>query len=179
MTYTKPNGKRRVVVTGGGMLTALGRDWQTAFAKLQSGKNCIKYMSDWERYEKMNTRLACPYEEELPSYPRKKIRGMGRVALLSLVSTEDALKMAGLLKDDGDVIDELKSGRTGIAYGTCMGSMDAIMDIADMMKTGDTSKLDSQTYIKSMPQTNACNLSVYYQIRGRIIVTDTACTSGS
>ena len=179
MTYTKPNGKRRVVVTGGGMLTALGRDWPTAFAKLQSGKNCIKYMSDWERYEKMNTRLACPYEEALPSYPRKKIRGMGRVALLSLVSTEDALKMAGLLKDDGDVIDELKSGRTGIAYGTCMGSMDAIMDIADMMRTGDTSKLDSQTYIKSMPQTNACNLSVYYQIRGRIIVTDTACTSGS
>ncbi|MBP3709292.1 MAG: beta-ketoacyl-ACP synthase [Treponema sp.] len=179
MDFIKPNGKRRVVITGGGMVTALGRDWQTARAKLKSGKNCIKYMSDWERYEKMNTRLACPYEDELPSFPRKKIRGMGRVALLSLLSTEDALKMAGFLKDDGDVIDELKSGRTGIAYGTCMGSMEAIMDIAEMMQTGDTSHLNSQTYIKAMPQTNACNLSVYYQIRGRVIITDTACTSGS
>src|SRR5574344_2687318 len=145
MNFTKPNGKRRVVITGGGMLTALGRDWPTAFAQLQSGKNCIKYMKDWERYTKMNTRLACPYEEELPTFPRKKIRGMGRVALLSLISTEDALKMAGWLKEDADVIDELKNGRTGIAYGTCMGSMEAIMDIAEMMRTGDTSHLDSQT----------------------------------
>ncbi|MBR7063668.1 MAG: beta-ketoacyl-ACP synthase, partial [Treponema sp.] len=81
MNFTKPNGKRRVVITGGGMVSALGRDWQTALAKLKSGKNCIKYMEEWERYAKMNTRLACPYTEELPSFPRKKIRGMGRVAL--------------------------------------------------------------------------------------------------
>lgn len=162
------------------MLTALGRTWDEAFAKLKSGKNCIKYMSDWERFEKMNTRLACPYEGELPKFLRKKIRGMGRVALLSLVSTQDALAMAGLLNAEGDdVIDELKNGRTGIAYGCCMGSMDAIVDMAQMMQTGDTSKIDSQTYIKCMPQTNAANLSVYYQIRGRMIITDTACTSGS
>lgn len=179
MNFTKPNGKRRVVITGGGMLTALGRDWPSALSQLQSGKNCIKYMKDWERYTKMNTRLACPYEGELPVYPRKKIRGMGRVAMLSLVTTEDALKMAGLLKEDGDVVDECKNGRTGIAFGSCMGSMEAIMDIAEMLRTGDTSKLDSQTYIKAMPQTCACNLSVYYQIRGRVIITDTACTSGS
>lgn len=180
MEYIKPNGKRRVVITGAGMLTALGRTWDEAFAKLKSGKNCIKYMSDWERFEKMNTRLACPYEGEMPKFPRKKIRGMGRVALLSLVSTQDALAMAGLLNAEGDdVIDELKNGRTGIAYGCCMGSMDAIVDMAQMMQTGDTSKIDSQTYIKCMPQTNAANLSVYYQIRGRMIITDTACTSGS
>lgn len=180
MEYTRPNGKRRVVVTGCGMLSGLGRTWEDAFKKLQSGKNCIKYMTDWERFEKMNTRLACPYEGELPKFPRKKIRGMGRVAMLSLVSTQDALAMAGLLNEDGsDVIDELKNGRTGIAYGCCMGSMDAIVDLAEMMQTGDTTKIDSQTYIKCMPQTNAANLSVYYQIRGRMIITDTACTSGS
>lgn len=180
MEYTRPNGKRRVVVTGCGMLSGLGRTWEDAFKKLQSGKNCIKYMTDWERFEKMNTRLACPYEGELPKFPRKKIRGMGRVAMLSLVSTQDALAMAGLLNEDGsDVIDELKNGRTGIAYGCCMGSMDAIVALAEMMQTGDTTKIDSQTYIKCMPQTNAANLSVYYQIRGRMIITDTACTSGS
>lgn len=182
MEYTKPNGKRRVVVTGGGMITALGRTWDDALITLKSGHNCIKHIAEWERFTKMNTRLACPYEGELPKFPRKKIRGMGRVALLSLVSTEDALRMAGYLSSDeagADVVPELKSGRTGIAYGVCMGSMDAILDIAEMMRTGDTSHLDSQTYIKAMPQTCACNLSVFYQIRGRVIITDTACTSGS
>ena len=180
MEFIRPNGKRRVVVTGGAMISALGRDWETAYANLKSGKNKIRYMPEWERFTKMNTRMACPYDGELPSYPRKKIRGMGRVALLSLVSTNDALDDAGLLNEDkSDVIEELKNGQTGIAYGTCMGSMDAIGDLSEMVRTGDSSQLNSQTYIKAMPQTNACNLSVYYQIRGRVIVTDTACTSGS
>jgi len=180
MIFTKPNGKRRVVITGGGMISALGRDWETAYANLKTCKNKIRYMPEWERYTKMNTRLACPYDEPLPSFPRKKVRGMGRVALLGLVATNDALKDAGLLTEDGeDVIEELKSGNTGIAYGTCMGSMDAIGDLAKMVETGDSSHLNSQTYIKAMPQTNACNMSVYWQIRGRVIVTDTACTSGS
>lgn len=94
MEFTKPNGKRRVVVTGGGMVSALGRDWETAYKNLKACKNKIRYMPEWERYTKMNTRLACPFDEELPSFPRKKIRGMGRVALLGLLSTTDALKMA-------------------------------------------------------------------------------------
>lgn len=137
-------------------------------------------MPEWERYTKMNTRLACPYDEPLPSFPRKKIRGMGRVAMLGLLATTDALKMAGCLTEDGeDVVEELKNGLTGIAYGTCMGSMDAIGDLSKMVETGDSSHLNSQTYIKAMPQTNACNMSVYWQIRGRVIITDTACTSGS
>ena len=33
--WTKSNGKRRVVVTGGGMLSALGDTWEEAFARLQ------------------------------------------------------------------------------------------------------------------------------------------------
>ena len=30
MNFTKPNGKRRVVITGGSMISGLGRDWETA-----------------------------------------------------------------------------------------------------------------------------------------------------
>ena len=101
MEFTKPNGKRRVVVTGGGMVSALGRDWEIAYANLKTCKNKIRYMPEWERYTKMNTRLACPFDEELPTFPRKKVRGMGRVALLGLLSTHDALAMAGLLAEDG------------------------------------------------------------------------------
>ena len=49
MEFTKPNGKRRVVVTGGGMVSALGRDWETAYANLKTCKNKIRYMPEWER----------------------------------------------------------------------------------------------------------------------------------
>ena len=179
MNFTKANGKRRVVVTGGGMLTALGDTWDEAYKTLRSGKNCIRYMPDWDRFEKMNTRLACPYTGELPKYPRKKVRGMGRVALLSLTATEKALESAGLKNEDGSVLEELHNGRTGIAYGSCMGSMESMVDMFGMVLTNDSSKIDSQTYIKCMPQTCAANISVFYSLRGRIITTNTACTSGS
>ena len=178
MTFTKPNGKRRVVVTGAGMVTALGRDWETARNNLKARKNFIRRM-DWENIPQMNTRLACPYTDELPKYPRKKIRGLGRVALLSLVATQDALKMGGFEDAEGNVAEELHNGRTGIAYGSCMGSMESLSDLCSLISSGDTSRVDSQTYIKCMPQTCAANLSIYYSIRGRVIVTDTACTSSS
>lgn len=179
MTFTKPNGKRRVAVTGAGMLTELGRTWSEALASLKTGKNKIQYMKSWDSFPRMNTRLACPYTGELPKFPRKKVRGMGRVALLSLVATDDALRMANLIDSQGNTSEELHSGRTGIAYGSCMGSMDALADLCGMVQNGDTSKVDSQTYIKCMPQTCAANLSIFYSVRGRMIVTDTACTSGS
>ena len=179
MNFTKPNGKRRVVITGCGMLSGLGDDWAEAFANLQSYKNRIRYMKDWEFFERMNTRLACPYEKELPSFPRKKVRGMGRVALLSLVAMDRALDMAKLKNEDGSILAELQDGSAGIAYGSCMGSMSAIVDMAAMVTEGDATRIDSQTYIKCMPQTCAANISVYYGIKGRVITTNTACTSGS
>lgn len=170
---------RRVVVTGGGMLTALGRTWEEASEKLKQCKNLIQYMSEWECYTKMNTRLACPYTQPLPKFPRKKVRGMGRVALLSLVATDDALRMAGYVAEDGTVSPEIQNDRCGIAYGSCMGSMESLKDMVGMIQNHDTSKIDSQTYIKCMPQTCAANLSIFYSIKGRVIVTDTACTSSS
>mgnify|MGYP003316557702 CR=1 FL=1 len=179
MTFTKPNGKRRVVVTGAGMLTALGRTWDQAYDALRERKNLVRCMEGWEMYKTMNTRLACPYDGELPKFPRKKIRGMGRVGLLSLVATDDALRMAGFVDEEGNIDSVISSGRTGIAYGSCMGSMEALVDMCSMIDRGDTSKIDSQTYIKCMPQTCAANLSIFYQVRGRVIVTDTACTSAS
>lgn len=179
MTFTKSDGKRRVVVTGAGMLSALGRNWNDAYIKLKEKKNLIKYMKDWENMDKMRTKIACPYSEELPRFQRKKTRGMGRVGLLSLVATDDALKMAALLDSENNPIEEITNGRTGIAYGCCMGSMQALGDLIALVERGEFSKIDSQTYIKCMPQTCAVNLSLYYKIRGRVIVTDTACTSAS
>ncbi|MBQ9537664.1 MAG: beta-ketoacyl-ACP synthase [Treponema sp.] len=177
--FKRQDGRRRVVVTGGGMLSALGRDWNTAFENLKARKNFIKYIKDWDKYERMNTRLACPYEGEFHEYPRKKIRGMGRVARLSLEATEAALEMAGLKKEDGDVLDELHNGRTGIAYGSCMGSTESIVELYSMELDNSSSKINSQTYIKGMPQTCLCNLSVFYSLKGRMITTNSACTSGS
>lgn len=168
---------RRVVVTGGSMVSALGNDWQTALKNLKAKKNFVRYMKEWdEKYPLMNTRLAVPVDFEIDKekYPRKAIRGMGRVAQMALVATDGALEDAGLAGSP-----ELSAGRTGIAYGSSIGSVDPLMEMYSMLVTNDTSKVGSTTYIKAMPQTCAANLEVYYHLTGRIITTNTACTSGS
>lgn len=168
---------RRVVVTGGGIVSALGSDWPTVLKNLKAKKNFVKYMHEWdEKYPLMNTRLCCPVDFEIDKekYSRKAIRGMGRVAQMALVATDAALEDAGMLGKE-----ELTQGMTGIAYGSSIGSVDPLMEMYSMLVTNDTSKVGSTTYIKAMPQTCACNLEVYYHLTGRIITTNTACTSGS
>ena len=170
-------GKRRVVVTGGGIVSVLGKDWNTILANLKAKKNFIHYVKEWdERYPLMNTRLASfvDFEIDKNKYSRKALRGMGRVSQMALVATDSALEDAGLLGSP-----ELSSGMTGISYGSSIGSVDPLMDMYAMLVTNDTSKVSSSTYIKAMPQTCAANLEVYYHLTGRIIISNTACTSGS
>ena len=165
---------RRVVVTGGSVISALGNEWNEIFANLKHKKNKIKYMPEWERYQGMNTRLACPVDFKAPDFPRKKTRGMGRIALMAVTSADNALKDAGLLESP-----ELKAGRCGVSYGSSAGSIDSLLDFYSMLITDTANKISATTYIKMMPQTCAANISVFYGLTGRLITTNTACTSGS
>ncbi|HOG69266.1 MAG TPA: beta-ketoacyl synthase N-terminal-like domain-containing protein, partial [Fibrobacteraceae bacterium] len=166
---------RRVVVTGGSSISALGINTDLVFENLYSLKNKIVRIKDWDKYEQMNTRLACPVEFSLPDYPRKKTRGMGRVALLAVSSADEAMKIAGISSDDPF----LRSGRCGVAYGSSTGNVDALLDFYSMLTTNTLSGITATTYIKSMPQTSAVNIGIFFGLTGRLITTNTACTSGS
>jgi 3-oxoacyl-[acyl-carrier-protein] synthase II len=167
--------KRRVVITGGAVISALGNEWPDILNSLRAGKNFVRYMKDWEKYARMNTMLAVPVDFAMPDYPRKKVRSLGRVAQLALVSADRALASAGISADDP----ELKNGRAGVAYGSSMGSIEPLLDFYSLLILNDVSKISSTTYIKAMPQTCAANIGVFFGLTGRIITTNTACTSSS
>ena len=171
--------KKRVVVTGGAVISSLGCEWPQILTNLKSLKNCIRYMDDWDKYTHMNTRLASPVEVAMPDYHRKTTRGMGRVALIAFVSADRALKSAGINWNNPTEAALLKNGRCGIAYGSSMGNVDSLLDFYSMLILDDVSKISATTYIKAMPQTCAANIGVILGLTGRIITTNTACTSGS
>jgi len=99
---------------------------------------------------------------------------MGRVSLLALRATELALEQAGLC---GDAC--LADGRTGIAYGSSSGSVDPVRVFGQMLTTGSMQGVTSTTYIQMMPHTTAVNVGLYFGLKGRVIPTSSACTSGS
>jgi 3-oxoacyl-[acyl-carrier-protein] synthase II len=160
-----------------GGVTALGNTWSEVQARLRSLKNAVKRMPEWDRHgELLHTRLAVPIEgfEPQAHYPRKMTRSMGRVSLLALRATELALEQAGLC---GDAC--LADGRTGIAYGSSSGSVDPVRVFGQMLTTGSMQGVTSTTYIQMMPHTTAVNVGLYFGLKGRVIPTSSACTSGS
>ena len=169
--------KRRVVVTGMAGITSLGSQWEEIHANMLNKKNGIKVMEEWKEIKGLNSLLAGPIEDfTLPAhYTRKKIRGMGRVARLATVASEEALNQAKLIAR----ADLLSSGRVGIAFGSCSGSTKPLCDLAAINLDKSMHKVTATTYIQSMSHTCAVNASLFFGISGRIIPTSSACTSGS
>ncbi|MDH5190233.1 MAG: beta-ketoacyl-ACP synthase [Gammaproteobacteria bacterium] len=167
---------KRVVVTGMAGVTSLGNDWDIIKQNMQAGKTGIKYMPEWNVYEDLNTRLAAPIVDFKPPshYTRKQTRSMGRVSLLSTVATEMALDKAGLLGDEC-----LSDGSTGVAYGSSTGSTEPMKAFGAMLNEGTCRGVTATSYIRMMGHTAPVNISLFFGIKGRIIVTSTACTSGS
>ena len=162
------------MVTGGGAISPLGSDWEIIEENLKRKKNKIKRMDDWDRYERLHTRLASPADWIPPKYPRKKTRGMGRVALMAVHSAEMAFDDAGL-KDDP----VLNSGQAGVSFGSSTGNVDAMLDFFSMLKKDDVQGITATTYIRSMAQTCAVNVGIFFKLCGRLLTSNTACTSGS
>lgn len=166
---------KRVVVTGMSAITALGNDWQDFEQALRLERNAVKLMSDWQRVGELATKLAAPVEFSRPAhFQRKKIRAMGRVALMATAATEQALQQAGLL---GEAV--LCDGSTGIAYGSSTGSTSPIPAFGNLLSCGDMTGVTATSYIQMMAHTTAVNLAVYFAAKGRVITTSSACTSAS
>jgi len=167
---------KRVVVTGMGGVTALGDQWDSIESALRAGRNAVRRMPEWDFYDALHTRLACPIPGfAMPAhYPRKKSRSMGQVALLAVRASELALSDAGLL-DDRSIAD----GRMGVAYGSSSGSIEPIRAFGVMLETGSMQGVTSNSYIQMMPHTTAVNVGLFWDLQGRVIPTSSACTSGS
>ena len=164
----------RVAVTGMGVVSALGSTVSDAWNRLHVYENLVSKCPELAEYKGLNSHLASRFAFVRPAeWTRKTTRTMGEVAMYALASAEQAVAQAGL---DAAT---LESGRTGVAYGSCSGSVAALMDFNSMLVTKEVANITSGTYIKLMPQTTACNLSVHYRTHGRLVPTGTACTSGS
>jgi 3-oxoacyl-[acyl-carrier-protein] synthase II len=166
----------RVVITGMGAVSPLGDWWSDVRTRLRSRTNAIAVMPEWSEYGGLATRLAahCAHFEVPTHYERRKTRSMGRVAILATVASERALTDAGLLHDE-----ILTSGATGVAYGSSSGSLDALMHYADLHLHRSTKGITATSYIQLMSHTCAANLALFFGLKGRVIPTSSACTSGS
>jgi 3-oxoacyl-[acyl-carrier-protein] synthase II len=157
-------------------ISPIGSDWQTVSENLEAGRTGIRSMTEWERYVGLNTRLGAPVTDfEKPAhYPRRAVRGMGKIALMATRASELALDDAGLLNDDS-----IRDGRMGVSYGSSAGSPKAIAEFSNMLINDVVDGINATTYIRMMAHTAPVNIGVFFGLKGRVITTCSACTSGS
>jgi 3-oxoacyl-[acyl-carrier-protein] synthase II len=166
---------KRVVVTGIGGITPLGHDWAQIEPRLRAFRNAARRMPEWDYFDALNSRLGCPVDDfTLPDWPRRHLRSMGRVAQLAVAASERALHDAGL---HGNT--EIADGRMGVAYGSSGGSIEPVRVMGRMLETGSMQGVTATSYIQMMAHTTAVNVGVFFGLKGRIIPTSSACTSGS
>jgi 3-oxoacyl-[acyl-carrier-protein] synthase II len=162
------------MVTGIGLVSPIGNDLPSATAALREGRHGIVSMPEWASVNSLSTRLAGVVKDVPLDYPRKKVRSMGRVALLATYATERALADAGVSSE------LVSTGEVGLAYGSTHGSSSAQEEFCrSLFQRNGLQGIASSSYLKFMSNTCAVNLAQFFGIRGRVISTCSACTSAS
>ncbi|MEM9071138.1 MAG: beta-ketoacyl-ACP synthase [Myxococcota bacterium] len=168
---------RRVVVTGIGVTTPIGHSVGESVVSLKEGRHGIRTMPEWDFIADLHGRLGSTVEglDLKKLYPRKKRRTMGKLAMLAVHASEEAVAQSGLTEE------ALMSERAGVAFGSTSGSGSETEKFSmPLAVEPHTMKgLESNAYFRLMTHSCAVNVGQFFKVRGRIASTCTACTSGS
>ena len=167
---------RRVVVTGVGLLSPLGDTIEALKSGIITNTSGVKKMQHWaDDMEDISTLIAAPIaEQDFSDIPRKHRRSMGKVALMTTRSMQDAIKDSGLEEE------HIKNPRTGMSFGSTMGANESLMEwISTVYKHNGFKGQNSMMFLKSMSHSVLANLAATFGVIGRAIPTCSACTSSS
>jgi len=165
---------RRVVITGAGLVTPLGSDINHFQSKLYNSQSGVSLKENWSNDTfSLQTKLVSEvstFDEKM--IPRKFRRCMGRVAMLSVQSTENAILNANLNPTF------LEQEMSGVAFGSTMGGMTALELALKNLSIQSTDPIASTTFLQIMPHTCGANIALYFGIKGPLLASNTACASG-
>ncbi len=165
---------KRVVITGMGIYSTIGKDLEEVRESLYTGKSGIRF--EPERKE-MGFRSGLSGHIESPNLKglldRRSRVGLPEQGKYAYMATLEAFKTAGIDQD------YLESIEAGILYGNDSSSIPVIEAIDMMREKKDTTLLGSGSIFQSMNSTISMNLSVIFKLRGINFSVSGACASGS
>lgn len=166
--------KRRVVVTGMGMLTPLGVDLDSSWQGLTAGKSGIAPIQSFDA-----TDYSVRFGGHVPDFdiaeylPPKEARRMDGFMQFGLVAGIQAMRDSGL-----EVTDENRD-RIGVAVGSGIGGIVTIETCHDVVNNRGPGKVSPFFVPSCIINMIAGHLSIMYGLRGPNIAITTACTTGT
>jgi 3-oxoacyl-[acyl-carrier-protein] synthase II len=166
--------KRRVVVTGMGMLTPLGVDLESSWQGLTAGKSGIAPIQSFDTTDYPVRFGGHVPELDISEYlPRKEARRMDGFMQYGLVAGIQAMRDSGL-----EVTDENRD-RIGVAVGSGIGGIVTIETCHDVVNNRGPAKVSPFFVPSCIINMIAGHLSIMYGLQGPNIAITTACTTGT
>lgn len=165
---------KRVVITGMGIYSCLGKSLDEVRDSLYSGKSGIIF--DPTRKE-MGFRSALTAKIDVPDLKKELSRSqrayMPEQAKYAYCATVEAMRNAGI---DQDYLDKYD---VGLVYGNDSSADPTVRAVDIMREKKDTMLCGSGAIFQSMNSTVTMNLATIFKLRGINLTISAACASGS
>ncbi|WP_459954244.1 beta-ketoacyl-ACP synthase II [Paenibacillus pini] len=165
----------RVVVTGMGVVTSLGKDLDTFWNNLIEGKSGVSHIESFDVSD-YTTQIASSVKDFVPEdyLDRKEARKMDRFVQLAVVAGQAALKNSGL-----DIQKDADPERVGISIGSGIGGLGTWEDQHNILLEKGPKRV-SPFFIPMMIANMASGqLSIMLGAKGPNTTPVTACATGS
>jgi len=167
---------KRVVVTGIGAITPIGKNIAEFTQALKSGKSGAAAITLFDS-EVFKTKFACEVKDFDPNdyMDRKLARRMDRFSQFAMASAKEAIEDSGLMDSEFD------AARAGVIWASGIGGLHSLeVDIEDFEKNGRTRPRYNPFMIPKMIVDIAAGyISIEYGLRGVNFATVSACSSAS
>jgi 3-oxoacyl-[acyl-carrier-protein] synthase II len=166
--------KRRVVVTGVGLVSAVGIGTQETWEALLAGKSGAAPITLFDASQ-FSTRFACEVKGFDPfNYIEKKdVKKMGRFIHFAIAAADFAMQQSGLKVDDSI------SERVGVYIGSGIGGFDVIEREHTELLKGGPRRITPFFIPAAIVNLASGQVSIRYHAKGPNSATCTACSSSA
>lgn len=166
--------KRRVVVTGMGMVTPVGLSVRETWQNILAGKSGVGLVEGFDTTDYSTKIWAKVKNFNIENYvSMKDARKMDPFTQYGIAAADEAMADSGL------VIDESLAVRTGVAVGAGIGGIETITNNQDKLVSGGPRKVSPFFIPAGIINMVAGQISIRHKLKGPNISVVTACTTGT
>lgn len=166
--------KRRVVVTGFGVVTPIGNDVPSTWRALMNGESGADYIKKFDA-SNYSAKFACEVKDfdPLDFLEKKEARRMGAFTHFALAASDEAVKHSGLVIDDSNA----ESVGTYISSG--IGDFWAIEREHEKLLKSGPDRVSPFFIVSAIVNLASGNVSIRHGAKGPNSATATACSAGA
>jgi 3-oxoacyl-[acyl-carrier-protein] synthase II len=167
--------KRRVVITGLGVVTSLGETVDELWENLCAGKSGITTITRWDA-SPFTTRIGgecAKFDVTNYGIDVREAKRMDRFGHFGIAASISAVRDAGIDFEKED------SYRCGVLIGSGIGGLETLQEQSKILDTRGASRVSPFTVPRLMVNAASGNVSILYKIHGPNTAVATACATGA